>query len=90
MATHGTIGEFNPQQEYWVAYSKRLGAYFIANGIESAAKKQAILLSVVGAETYQFIRSLVAPEKWKEKAFDQLVELVLIYYAYTHGLEMTP
>ena len=31
---------------------------------------------MVGAETYQLIRSLVAPEKPKEKTFDQLVELV--------------
>ena len=33
----------------------------------SSLKKKAILLSVVGAETYHIIRSLVALEKPKEK-----------------------
>ena len=76
MATHGKIGEFNSQREDWMAYSERLEEYFIANDIESADKKKAILLSVVGAETYQLIRSLVAPAKPKEKTFDELVKLV--------------
>ena len=33
-------------------------------------------MSVVGADTYQLIRSLIAPEKPKEKTFEQLVKLV--------------
>lgn len=55
---------------------QKLEEYFIANDIESADKKKAILLSVVGAETYQLIRSLVAPAKPKEKSFGNLVKLV--------------
>ena len=70
------FGEFNSQREDWMAYSERLEEYFMANDIESADKKKAILLSVVGAETYQLIRSLVAPAKPKEKTFDELVKLV--------------
>ena len=76
MATHGQIGEFNSQREDWISYSERLEEYFIANEIESANKKKAILLSVVGAATYQLIRSLVAPAKLKEKSFEDLVTLV--------------
>ena len=76
MATHGKIGEFSSQREDWLGYSERLEEYFIANDIESSDKKKAILLSVVGAETYQLIRSLVAPAKPKEKTFDELVKLV--------------
>ena len=76
MATHGKIGEFSSQREDWLAYSERLEEYFIANDIESSDKKKAILLSVVGAETYQLIRSLVAPAKPKVKTFDELVKLV--------------
>ena len=59
-----------------MSYSERLEEYFIANGIKSAAKKKAILLSVFGAVTYQPIRNLVALEKPKEKTFKQLVKLV--------------
>ena len=76
MATHGQIGEFNSQREDWMSYSERLEEYFIANDIKSAEKKKAILLSVVGADAYQLIRSLIAPEKPKEKTFEQLVKLV--------------
>ena len=80
MATHGQIGEFNSQREDWISYSERLEEYFIANKIESANKKKAILLSVVGAATYQLIRSLVAPAKPKEKSFEDLVTLVQEYH----------
>ena len=38
-----------------MSYSERLQEYFTANDIESAEKNKAILLSVVGAETYQLI-----------------------------------
>ena len=76
MTTHGQIGEFNSQREDWMFYFERLEEYFIANDIKSAKKMKAILLSVVGADTYQLIRSLVAPEKPKEKIFEQLVNLV--------------
>ena len=55
MATHRRIGEFNSQQEDWMSYSERLQKYFTANEIESADKKKAILLSVVGAKIYQLI-----------------------------------
>ena len=52
MATHGWIGEFNPQREDWTFCTERLQEYFAANEIEGAAKQKAVLLSVVGAETY--------------------------------------
>ena len=76
MATHGQFGEFNPQREDWTSYTERLQEYFIANGLEDAAKKKAVLLSIVGAETYQLMRNLTAPAKPTEKSFDQLIKLV--------------
>ena len=39
-------------------------------------KKKAILLSTCGAETYQLIRSLVAPQKPTEKPLSDIVQLV--------------
>ena len=80
MATHRRFGEFNPQREDWTSYTERLQEYFIANKIEDAAKKKAVLLSIVGAETYQLMRNLTAPEKPTEKTFDQLVKLVKEHY----------
>ena len=76
MATHGTIGAFEPSNETWVSYAERLEQYFIANDIDAADKKRAIFLSVCGATTYQLIRNLVAPAKPTSKSFDELVKLV--------------
>ena len=76
MATHGTIGAFEPNTETWVTYTERLEQYFIANDVDAAEKKRAILLSVCGATTYQLIRNLVAPGKPTSKTFDELVKLV--------------
>ena len=79
MARHGNIGEFDVHRD-WTSYSERLLEYFTANEVEGAAKKRAILLSVVGAPTYQLIRNLVAPNKPTEHTFEELVKLVQGYY----------
>ena len=76
MAAHGTLGEFNYSKEDWTSYAERLELYFTANDVSTAAKQQAILLSVCGAETYQLIRDLVAPKKPTEHTFAKLVKLV--------------
>ena len=77
MATHGSVGEFNPDREDWISYTERLTQYFVANGIsEEGEKRKAILLSSCGAATYQLIRNLVAPKKPTEKIFDEIVTLV--------------
>ena len=74
MAAHGRLSEFDPQREDWISYSER------TNDIESAYKKKAIFLSVVGAETYQLIRSLVSPQLPTAKSFDELVKVVQDHY----------
>ena len=76
MATHSRIGEFNSQREDWTSYIERLKEYFVANEITAAAKQKAVLLSVVGAETYQLMRNLTAPHKSTDKTFNQLVSLM--------------
>jgi len=80
MVTHGNIEEFEYQKEDWTAYSEQLAEYFTMNDVEEAPKQQAILLSMVGASTYQLIRNLVAPQKPMEKSFDNLVKLMYEYY----------
>ena len=59
MATHGTVSAFEPGKEDWSTYVERLNHYFVANGVEDAAKKRAILLTACGASTYKLIRSLL-------------------------------
>ena len=65
MATHGSLGEFNPTRNDWTSYAERLELYFTANDI-TERKQQAILLSVCGAEMYRLIRDLIAPTKHTE------------------------
>lgn len=68
MATHGSVREFNPDQEDWVSYTERLTQSFVANGIsDEGDKRRAILLSSCGAATYQLIRNLMAPKKPTER-----------------------
>ena len=57
MATHGSMEAFNPQAEDWTIYAERLQHYLVANGVEDADKKRAILLTVCGAPTYKLLRS---------------------------------
>ena len=76
MARHGIIGEYCSTREVWLAYTERMQQYFAANDVRSADKQRAILLSAVGASTYQLIKSLLAPNKPSERSFDELVKLV--------------
>lgn len=57
MATHRQMGEFNLQQRNWMSYSKRIEDYFTTNEKKSTKKRKIILLSVIGAETYQLIQA---------------------------------
>ena len=74
MATHGTLSAFNPDQEPWTTYTERLHYYFIANGVKSDEQKCAILLSILGADTYKTIHSLVDGEKLATAKFEELIK----------------
>ena len=76
MATHGSIGEFDPDREDWTSYTERLEQYFTANDVKDAGKQRAILLSVCGPTSYQLIRNLVAPNKPTEKTFAEICSAV--------------
>ena len=81
MATHSSIGEFNPAREDWVSYSERLIQYFVANGIsEDGPTRWAILFSSCGADTYHLIRNLVARKKPTEESFTDIVSLVKVHH----------
>ena len=66
MATYGKVSEFNRSSEDWSDYIERVEFYFAANGIADVdgqpPKRKAVLLSLVGAETYKLIKTLLAPE----------------------------
>ena len=76
MALLGTVGPFDPAVDDWVVYCERLEQFFQANGVATAEKQRAVLLSVCGSSTYLLIRNLVSPEKPTDKTYAQLVKLV--------------
>ena len=75
MASHdGQITEFSGNADDWEAYIEQLESYFVANDIDSASKKRAILLSSCGTAVYKTIRSILAPTKPTEVAYPDLVK----------------
>ena len=80
MATYGTIGQFNPKAEKWDFYVERLEEFYVANGIDDAARKRAILNSTVGADTFKLIRDLLSPTEPKDATFDNIVDKLTKHY----------
>ena len=81
MATLGKIGEFQPSVEDWTQYAKRLEFFFTANGIATAEKKCATFLAVVDPTTYKLLRSMLAPKKPGEVAFNEIVKVLSDHYS---------
>ena len=81
MAKHGSVCEYDHSTEDWDSYTERLEQYFMANDVEDASKKRAVLLSACGATTYGLIRSLVAPKKVTEFSYSAIVEKVKVHHS---------
>ena len=62
----------------WQSYTEQLEFFFLANGVEDATKKKAILLANVPAETFQLIKDLLAPKKPSADTvtYDSIVQAV--------------
>ena len=76
----GNTTPFDSQTQSWEEYCEVLGYFFVANDIDNADKKKAILLSSVGGQTYSLMRNLVSPDKPGDKSFDELVALLKEHY----------
>lgn len=59
---------FDSTVEDWATYVERVEQYCLANDIGNE-RKVAVLLSVMGAKTYNLLRSLTALVKPAEKTF---------------------
>ena len=72
---YGTVEPFDPKDGDFSEYVERLEQYFLANTVADA-KKVAILLTVIGKETYSLLRSLVAPTQPKDKSYAGIIEVL--------------
>ena len=66
------IGPFNPEHEDWTLYSEQVDFYFIANGIIGVDKKRATFLSLIGADTYKTLCSVIVPAAPKDMSYEEL------------------
>ena len=80
IATIGRIQEFDSSKEEWPQYVERLGHFFTANGITTADRKKAVLLTVIGPTTYQLLRSLIAPDKPGNQSYANIVETLTNHF----------
>jgi hypothetical protein len=73
--TIGQIPEFQGAGDDWNVYIERLEQYFEVNGIPED-KRNALLISVIGADSYKVLRELCHPTLPKDKLFGELCELL--------------
>ena len=64
----GSLGEFDPKTGNISSYIECLQLYFEANSVEDD-RKLAVLLTVIGAMTYETLRSLHTPTLPRDKSF---------------------
>ncbi|KAK3791427.1 hypothetical protein RRG08_046579 [Elysia crispata] len=72
----GSVSPFNETEDTWQAYAERLEHFFLANEIDSEAKKRAVLLSSMGVEPYKLLSNLVAPRKAGECSYTEIVDVL--------------
>ncbi|CAL9701119.1 unnamed protein product [Knipowitschia caucasica] len=67
----GHMDTFDSSMEDWSIYVEIFDQYCLANGIEDE-RKVAVLLSLMGAKTYNLLRSLIAPAKPADKTIEEI------------------
>ena len=55
-------------------YTERMEQFFVANGIESDAKKKAVFLTVIGGKAYGLLRNLLSPTKPADADYGTLIK----------------
>ncbi|GAB0092633.1 uncharacterized protein DMENIID0001_076400 [Sergentomyia squamirostris] len=75
----GNIPEFVSSVHDWNVYSERLEQYFLVNDIPEE-KRSALLISVIGNDTYKSLRDLCHPALPKDKPFEELCDLLKKQY----------
>ena len=68
---YGQLQEFKPNSESINSYLERVSLYFAAKDVADG-KKVPVLLSSIGATTYEILSDLLAPTKPGEKSFDEI------------------
>ena len=68
------VGQVGDGKEDIASYIERIELYFAANYVEKD-NEVLTLLAVIGADAYGVLRNLLAPQRPKDKSFDELKNL---------------
>ena len=75
----GKLEPFDESLEHWESYNERMINFFEENEIPEN-KQVCALISLLGANTYKILTSLVAPEKPKDKSLDDLCKTLKFHF----------
>ena len=73
----GSVESFNGCKDDWPQYVERLEHFFVANGVDTAEKKRATFLTLIGGATYKTLRNLISPDKPGDKSYSGSAEQAL-------------
>lgn len=72
MSLIGTIEHFNSKESDAEAYVERLEQLFKVNNITTDEKKVPLFLTLIGGETYNCLKDLLAPDSLASKKYNEL------------------
>lgn len=79
MALIGSISEYKEGKEDFESYLERLEQWMAANTVADE-KKVSVFLSIIGADAYKLLKSLLLPDKPSTKSYAQLTKALSDHY----------
>lgn len=79
-AVIGNIGSFEENTEQWSSYTERFEYFVLANKIKDEVIVPTFL-TVVGAKTFNLLRSLVQPDRPGDKSYAQIIKILGDHYS---------
>ena len=83
MALIGNVGPYDKNVEDFKSYSERVTLFMTANDVKEE-KQVAVFLSVLGAQTYKLLKSLLTPESLEKKSVDELIKVLETHFSPKH------
>ncbi|XP_061714493.1 uncharacterized protein LOC133523008 [Cydia pomonella] len=72
----GKMDAFDRHKDNWATYIDRLEQYFIVNEVQED-RRVPLLITAMGADSYELLVTLCTPTKPSEKTYSELVKLML-------------
>nr|CAI5838236.1 unnamed protein product [Callosobruchus analis] len=82
-AAAGAVLTFNPNENEWNVFIKRLEQYFIVHNVVEGVNKRAHLLYSLSEEAYLLLSNLCMPNKPDETPYENILQLLTNYYGKT-------